>query len=87
MDNLKLDQSFVKKLAADERSRAIPHAVLGMAGGLGLSVIAEGIETEQQRQILINIGYSRGQGYLFSRPLTVAEISSLDPESIYAASV
>jgi EAL domain-containing protein (putative c-di-GMP-specific phosphodiesterase class I) len=69
IDYLKIDQSFVRNLATDESDLALSEAIVVMAHKLGLKVIAEGVETEQQRDILCNIGCDFGQGYFFSRPL------------------
>jgi EAL domain-containing protein (putative c-di-GMP-specific phosphodiesterase class I) len=71
---LKIDRSFVRDLEPmrEDGSTAVVRAVLALAGTLGLEVIAEGIETEQQRTCLLELGCTRGQGFLFShaRPAT-----------------
>ncbi len=66
---LKIDRSFVSALAPGERgaSVAVVRAVLALANTLGMEVIAEGIETEAQRDCLVSIGCEQGQGFLFSR--------------------
>jgi EAL domain-containing protein (putative c-di-GMP-specific phosphodiesterase class I) len=71
---IKIDQSFVRPLGEEEapRSMAIISAILALASSLGLEVVAEGIETEQQRQILLDMGCVYGQGYLFGRPQNAA---------------
>jgi diguanylate cyclase (GGDEF)-like protein len=69
---LKIDRSFVHGLASDSRDRAIVHAIITMARGLGLGVVAEGIETEQQLEALEAQGCDAVQGYLLSRPLDLA---------------
>lgn len=69
IDALKLDRSFVSALGRDERADSIVRAVMMLAQGLHLDVIAEGIETEQQRDLLRQAGYSRGQGFLYARPM------------------
>lgn len=67
---LKIDRSFVAELGngSDGGSRAVIRAVLTLAHSLGLEVVAEGIETEQQREALIAMGCALGQGYLLGRP-------------------
>jgi len=69
LDTIKLDGSFLLGVPERRQSRAIATAVIGMANGLDLSVVAEGVETEVQREFLLDLGYKIGQGYLFSRPL------------------
>src|SRR5690606_32280388 len=69
VDLLKIDQSFVQHLAPDSDDLALCKAIIVMAHTLGIKVIAEGIETEQQCQLLAAAGCDYGQGYLFSQPL------------------
>ena len=71
VDTVKIDRSFVSGLGHDDGDRAIVAAVVSMAGALGLSVLAEGIETVAQLDELKALGCSRGQGYLYSRPIPV----------------
>lgn len=73
LDQLKIDQSFVRDLTRDTNDAAIVEAVLAMAQALRLEVIAEGVETDAQLQLLLQKGCRYFQGYLFSRPQTVAE--------------
>lgn len=70
---LKLDRSFVQHLPESETDAAVASAVVTLARRLGLTVVAEGVETEAQRQFLADIGCELLQGFLFSRPLPVAE--------------
>ncbi len=69
IDYLKIDQSFVHNLEHDSDNVALCEAIIVMAHKLGLKVIAEGVETEQQRQLLLGAGCDYAQGYLFSRPV------------------
>jgi diguanylate cyclase (GGDEF)-like protein len=69
IDVLKIDRSFIEHLADPEGTRPIVEAVIAMARHLGLQVIAEGVETEQQQSILQQAGCTGFQGFLFARPL------------------
>jgi EAL domain-containing protein (putative c-di-GMP-specific phosphodiesterase class I) len=74
---LKIDRSFVDGLTAKDTDRGIVRAVLAIADSLGLSVVAEGIETAEQRGELLSLGCRQGQGYLFSRPLSAPDATAL----------
>ncbi|MDY7117368.1 EAL domain-containing protein [Halomonas sp. SSL-5] len=74
LDQLKIDQSFVRDLLGDETSAAIVASIIALARSLELEVIAEGVETEGQRDWLIAHGCQAFQGYLFSRPLPLEQI-------------
>jgi EAL domain-containing protein (putative c-di-GMP-specific phosphodiesterase class I) len=67
-DIVKVDRSFVRGLGRDRGDSAIVSAVLGMAKALGMEVVAEGIETEQQLACLNELGAAYGQGFYFARP-------------------
>lgn len=69
LHQLKIDQSFVRDITSDKSDKAIVKTIVKMAQGLGLEVIAEGVETEEQRQLLKKIGCSYYQGYLFGKPI------------------
>ena len=71
LDQLKIDQSFVRDLVVDSSDRTIVRTIITMAQNLGLDVIAEGVETEEQRLLLLNKGCIHYQGYLFGRPLAL----------------
>jgi len=73
LDQLKIDQAFVRDLLTDPNDAAIANTVVSLGQNLGLEVIAEGVETEGQRTFLSSIGCHRFQGYLFSRPVPVAD--------------
>jgi diguanylate cyclase (GGDEF)-like protein/PAS domain S-box-containing protein len=73
IDYLKIDRSFVKNLGQDSDDIVLCHAIIAMAHKLGLKVVAEGIETRQQRALLESAGCDYGQGYLFSKALPAAE--------------
>jgi EAL domain-containing protein (putative c-di-GMP-specific phosphodiesterase class I) len=77
LDTLKIDRAFVDGLGTDPNDSAIVAAVIAMAGALGLSVTAEGVETEQQLDELHRLGCGFGQGYLFARPLPPEEFAEL----------
>ena len=69
IDQLKIDQSFVRDITEDSSDQAIVSTIIAMAQTLNLKVIAEGVETEGQKQLLMTIGCSQYQGYLFSKPI------------------
>lgn len=67
-DELKIDRSFISDLNKDQQSMAIVRTIVSLAHELGMRVIAEGIETEEQAKLVMAAGCSRGQGYFFGRP-------------------
>jgi diguanylate cyclase (GGDEF)-like protein len=82
LDRMKIDRSFVMALGQSERSLAIVRAVIGLAHGLGLPVLAEGIETDTQMSLLLEEGCDEMQGYLIGRPRRLAAVDeSLTLES------
>lgn len=68
-DFIKIDKSFITNIATDRTEYAIVKAILDLAVALDMQVIAEGIETEQQRDLLLAMGCQHGQGYWFSKPV------------------
>jgi EAL domain-containing protein (putative c-di-GMP-specific phosphodiesterase class I) len=68
IQQLKVDQSFVREVLTDPHDAAIARTILALGQSLGLTVVAEGVETEAQRQALANLGYQAFQGHLFGRP-------------------
>jgi diguanylate cyclase (GGDEF)-like protein len=79
IDSLKVDRSFVSQITNSKESIAIVRAIIAMAGGLGLKIVAEGVETEQQLETLDHLGCKRVQGFLFSRPLPSQAVEQLLP--------
>jgi diguanylate cyclase (GGDEF)-like protein/PAS domain S-box-containing protein len=77
IDHLKIDRSFVSDLEKNPDDLAIVRTIIALAKGLGLSVIAEGVETEGQAKLLRMFGCDDGQGYLFSKPLPAEDIDRL----------
>jgi len=77
IDYLKIDQSFVSNLENDTDDLALCEAIIVMAHKLGLKVIAEGVETEKQRDILARAGCDYAQGFLFSKALPAEEFEAL----------
>jgi diguanylate cyclase (GGDEF)-like protein/PAS domain S-box-containing protein len=69
LDRLKIDRSFVRDMLVDATSGAIAQTILSLGRAMGISVIAEGVETEEQRGYLTGLGCHSFQGFLFSRPL------------------
>ena len=69
LDQLKIDRAFVRDILVDGASGAIAQTIISLGRAMGLSVLAEGVETEEQRDFLIRLGCHSFQGYLFSRPL------------------
>lgn len=74
---LKIDRSLVMDLVTDSTDREIAAAVIGMARALGLKIVAEGVETEEQADLLRELGCHLAQGYLYSRPVPLHELKPL----------
>jgi EAL domain-containing protein (putative c-di-GMP-specific phosphodiesterase class I) len=73
--SLKIDRSFISALCSAPEAEALVKAIISMAQCLNLNVVAEGVETENQRELLNSLDCSEMQGYLFSRPLPADEMS------------
>ena len=76
LDQIKIDQGFVRDVLLDASDAAIARSIIALAGSLGLSVIAEGVETTAHHQFLLAHGCQAFQGYLFGRPLTLEDFES-----------
>ncbi len=77
LDKLKIDQTFVRNIATEQRSAAIAQATIALAKGLSLAVVAEGVETVGQRDFLGALGCDVMQGYLYGRPVPAIEMAAL----------
>jgi diguanylate cyclase (GGDEF)-like protein/PAS domain S-box-containing protein len=79
LDQLKIDRAFVHDMLVDVTSGAIAQTVISLSKAMGLAVMAEGVETEQQRDFLASLGCHTFQGFLFSPPLSLKEFEMLLP--------
>ena len=77
IDVIKIDQSFVYKLATDHQSKALCETIVSIGRSLDIAIVAEGVETSEQLQLLKAMGCDEIQGYLVSRPLPPEEIPTL----------
>ncbi|MES2323085.1 MAG: EAL domain-containing protein [Pseudomonadota bacterium] len=77
LDQLKIDQSFVRDVTVDPNDAAIASTILALAHHMGLDVIAEGVETAEQAEFLMAIGCCAFQGYLYGRPVPIAQFREL----------
>ena len=77
MNKLKIDRSFIDKVQQDQRQAAIVETIIAMANKLGLGTIAEGVETQEQRDFLISRGCFEFQGYFFSKPIAKKDYQAL----------
>lgn len=76
VDRLKIDQSFIHDLPDNADAKAIVRAIVAMGRGLGLRVIAEGVETEEQATFLRSVGCDESQGYLYAKPMLVHDFKA-----------
>lgn len=79
IDYIKIDQAFVRNLAPGFDDLTLCEAIIVMAHKLGIKVIAEGVETEEQHRLLAQSKCDYAQGYLFSKPVTAQEFERLLP--------
>lgn len=83
LDQLKIDRSFINEICTSANDAAIAEAIIGMGQALGLTVIAEGVETEAQSALLLRLGCTQCQGYYFGRPVPIDEFEvRLSPQSM-----
>jgi diguanylate cyclase (GGDEF)-like protein/PAS domain S-box-containing protein len=80
LDQLKIDQSFVRDLLSDPNDAVIAQAIIALGHSLGLQVIAEGVETVEQRYVLAGIHCDAFQGYYFARPVSAADLANATEE-------
>ena len=77
LDTLKIDRSFIQGMNQSQKRLRIVESTINLAHTLGMNVVAEGIETQEQLETLRRFGCESGQGYLFSRPVCPAKIDGL----------
>ncbi len=87
LDQLKIDQSFVRDIAVNSSDNVIVRTIVVMAKSLNLSVIAEGVETEIQRNLLLESGCTHFQGYFFAKPTTANDLESLLRDSVLPSEI
>ena len=71
-DKLKIDRSFVRTLHERAESAKIVASIIGLSRSLGVEVVAEGVETERDAEVLLRLGCGSAQGFLFARPMSAA---------------
>jgi EAL domain-containing protein (putative c-di-GMP-specific phosphodiesterase class I) len=77
ISRLKIDKSFVRNLCTDSEDAAVVKAIVDLAGSFGLEAIAEGVESEEQKTRLRELGCESGQGFLFGRPISAKRMMEL----------
>ena len=76
MDVVKIDRSFVSQAETSEHHRVLIQATVQVARSLGMGTVAEGIETPGQARLLRSLGCDKGQGFVFARPMTPAQVQA-----------
>ena len=82
VSRLKIDRRFISRVTVNPDDATIVRAVIGLARSLGIEVVAEGIETSEQREFLLSNGCQIGQGYYFGRPISPTAATTLLCESL-----
>jgi EAL domain-containing protein (putative c-di-GMP-specific phosphodiesterase class I) len=77
VDKIKIDRSFVQNIDSDPEAEALVEAIVRLARALRLDIVAEGVETQSQRQKLIDCGCDHFQGYLLGRPVPAAQLERM----------
>ncbi|MBU0621466.1 MAG: EAL domain-containing protein [Gammaproteobacteria bacterium] len=85
IDYLKIDQSFVRNMVSNPGDHAIAEAIIVMAHKLGMKVVAEGMETAEQRDMLVAAGCDYGQGYLFAKPMPADQFDAYLAQTLTTA--
>jgi EAL domain-containing protein (putative c-di-GMP-specific phosphodiesterase class I) len=80
LSEIKIDKSFVQNLTGSAGSQAIVRAIMALANTMQLRVVAEGMETQQQKEVLLALGCQRMQGYFIARPMELAAMERLHLE-------
>jgi EAL domain-containing protein (putative c-di-GMP-specific phosphodiesterase class I) len=75
MDIIKIDKSFVDRIALDPEGEAMVRGVIDLSGALGLTTVAEGVETRDQLELLGHLGCDSAQGHLFAAPMPAGEFA------------
>jgi len=77
VNTLKIDKSFIDHLGLDEKSKHIIKAIINMSHDMGIKVLAEGVEKQEQLEILYHLGCDEIQGYIYSKPLPEEQLTKL----------
>ena len=86
VQKLKIDRSFVRDIPSDPNDMAITSAIIALGHKLHMSIVAEGVETEEQLSFLVDEGCEEAQGYLFSKPIPESELRPLLQYGYYSPS-